>query len=113
MKKRILLLSTLILAIIVAIGISILFYYGRVDQHIILNKTSFSMLHDWQQDNHSQALIAFQQSCHEILTRDPEVKFSPLLQSGTVQQWQTICAEALKITHPTQAIAQQFFEEYF
>lgn len=113
MTKRLLIVSTILATCAAIIAASILFYNGRVDQHIILTKTQFAQLPDWQQDNHAQALISFKQSCHEILTRDPHTAFAALPESGTVQQWQLICADALKIEHPTQPIAQQFFEEHF
>lgn len=113
MKKRLLYTSIIITAFLGIIAASILFYYGKVDQHIILKPATFTQLPGWQHDNHAQALISFQQSCHEILTRDPHSKFNALPQSGTTHQWQAICAEALKIQHPTQPLAQQFFEQYF
>ena len=87
---------------------------GLLFSHVSLTKTRFDHLPHWKQKNSSQALLAFQQSCTEILKRKPSQAFSTLLpQSKTNAHWQAICVAANRLQHPTQRQARQFFETWF
>lgn len=105
-------ISTIIIPIILISLIS-LYYFGKFGSHLILIKTSFSHLPNWQSDEQTQAFNAFQQSCHEILKRNPNNAFSYLQQSGNNQQWQDICLAANNLINPNAISIKQFFEEWF
>lgn len=94
-------------------GIFLFNYLTVSKSKLSLTQTQFHRLPNWDQDDHSQAFVALQQSCGEILKRNAQDAFSSLPQSGKVMDWQTICAAALKITKPDKMLAQQFFETWF
>ncbi|PHH56550.1 murein transglycosylase A [Coxiella burnetii] len=110
---RSILIITGCLAITVLIGIFLLYYTGTFGPHFSLVKTSFNSLPEWKQDNQSQALIAFQKSCAEILKRNPHESFNGLSQAGLVQNWQVICNAANKVERQNPQMARNFFEHWF
>lgn len=87
--------------------------FAASDAHITLTKSSFKALDDWEQDDHSQALLAFQHSCDEILSRDPESFSSPLLHYASTQQWQAVCKAAKNIHRADALTSRRFFESKF
>lgn len=102
-----------VIIVILIAGVVSLYYFGMFGSHLILFKTSFSHLPNWQTSDETQAFNAFRQSCHEILNRDPQSPFSKLTQSGNNHQWQDICLAADDITNPNQTNTKQFFEQWF
>jgi membrane-bound lytic murein transglycosylase A len=76
-----------------------------------LNKADFKQLIDWEKDNHLSALVAFKQSCTEILKRHPAF-FGHSIQVPT-HAWQRVCKIAFSLQHPTQKQAKHFFETEF
>ncbi len=107
--------SKISLLTVLLLTLSFLLYYNHIvfGHHFSLCKTTFKQLLHWEQDDQSQALLAFKKSCVEILKRDPKAAFSDEPKSKTNQAWQTICLAANKISHPTQKTAQEFFETWF
>jgi membrane-bound lytic murein transglycosylase A len=90
------------------------YYKGTVFSHVSLTKTTYDHLPNWKKEDASQALLAFQKSCVEILKRNPALPFSPTLPIyKTNAAWQTLCIAANKIQHPTPYQARQFFETKF
>lgn len=109
---RIKLILAGIIAIIIAV-LAIIYYVAIYNPHLILLKSDFSRLPNWKTVDQTQAFIAFQQSCSEIIKRNPTQPFSYLTQSGQTQDWQDICLAANKINNPNAAIVKQFFEKWF
>lgn len=81
--------------------------------HLELTKTTYNDLPAWNRDNHSQPLLAFQRSCHEIVKRNPHANFSKLPESGKVHHWQEACNAASQVAENNQPAAQAFFETWF
>lgn len=102
-----------ILFIFIILPFTLLYYFGLFGSHLILFGISFEHLPHWQTGEQTEAFYAFQQSCHEILKRDPNKAFSNLPQSGNNKQWQDICLAANKMTNPNANSIKQFFEEWF
>ncbi len=107
--------SKIVLSVLIVVAVLCYVYYNHLafNHHFSLHKISFGRLAHWQQDDQSQAFIAFKKSCAEILTRDPNTAFSAIPESKTNQTWQTICLAANKISNPDKKTAQQFFEVWF
>ncbi len=107
--------SKIVLSIFVLSALSFYIYYNHYafGHRFSLNKTSFTHLPHWKQDDQTQAFIAFKKSCVEILTRDPKAPFGTFPDSKTNQSWKTICLAANKISNPDKTTAQQFFETWF
>jgi membrane-bound lytic murein transglycosylase A len=110
-KKHFKISLALLLGLIFILLLS--YYKGIFGPHISLTKTTFDRLPHWGKDDTSQALVAFQKSCVEILKRNPQSSFHTLSSSHNNQAWQAICLAANKIPHPTKIIAQKFFETWF
>ena len=98
---------------LIFVVIALLYYFSFFGPHFMLVKASYTQLPNWQQGGQTQAFIAFKQSCTEIEKRDPHSAFSSLPQSGSTQNWQTICQAADKIIHPDPLTTRQFFENWF
>lgn len=79
----------------------------------MLSKSSFASLQNWQADDHSAALLAFQKSCKEILRRNPNAIFGNVVHAGKVYRWQMICSAANAINEPNNINAKIFFEKWF
>ncbi len=103
---------TVIIAILIAC-FALFYYYGTFGPHLILIKSSFSHLPNWETGDETQAFNAFRLSCQEILKRDPQNPYSKLTQSGNNRQWQTICLAANNITATNAINTKQFFEQWF
>jgi len=103
------------LFVLLIVGATFFAYYNHVafGPHFSLSKTNFKRLPYWEYDDQSQALLAFQKSCVDILKREPSAAFSTLPQSKSNQAWQTICLAANKLSHSDKMTAQQFFESWF
>lgn len=106
----------MLFALIITISLIAFFvwrYVNSSSEKLVLTQSTFKALPNWAQDDPSQALLAFQKSCAEILKRDPDSAFSNLPQGGQVSDWQAICKAAVNLTHPDKLAAQQFFEHWF
>lgn len=103
------------LFILLIVGATLFAYYNHVvfRPHFSLTKIDFKRLPYWEHDDQSQALLAFQKSCVEILKRKPNAAFSVFPQSKSNHAWQTICLAANKLSHLDKMNAQQFFEAWF
>jgi membrane-bound lytic murein transglycosylase A len=108
-------LSLLILILFVLYGLATygLSYLNRAYPHLFLSKKSFVQLPAWKNDDHYQALLAFQRSCTEIQKRNPQVAFAAAPESGNVRAWQTICTAANQLTQNDNEAARKFFETWF
>jgi membrane-bound lytic murein transglycosylase A len=82
-------------------------------ESMTVSPSTYAQLPYWEQDDHSKALLAFKNSCVEILQRDANTIFNPSLQHRTTRQWQRVCQAAMKIHQPTSNNARQFFESWF
>lgn len=91
----------------------LLYYHGYFGVHQALISTSFQRLPGWEQDDQSRALVAFRNSCKEILKRSPSAPFSLAIKAGQVKDWQVICLAAEKIKTNDTLVAKQFFETWF
>lgn len=110
-KKSILILT---LSITALATVAFAFYYnGFWGSHLVLTKTTFSRIPNWKRDDQSKSLLAFQQSCIDILKRNPTVAFSTIQHSGKNSDWQTICTTANKLHNPDKSTARHFFESAF
>ena len=95
-------------------GSAALYYFGKLGTHLHLTKVSFNQLPHWNQDEHNQALKAFQRSCQEIVRRSARSVFlSSLPEVGTLTDWQKICSEAQKLDATDKVAARLFFEKWF
>lgn len=74
---------------------------------IMFKPIEIANLPGWQQDNHANALVAFQLSCQEILTTAHGFKRLARF-GGELQDWQPLCQAALKTQN-----AKAFFEQNF
>ncbi len=70
-------------------------------------RTTFSKLSGWADDDHAAALSAFQISCARILNYPDERVFNDF---GTALNWKPLCRAALELDP---IAAQKFFEEQF
>jgi membrane-bound lytic murein transglycosylase A len=74
-----------------------------------LQPVSYTELSGWRDDNHGDALLAFQRSCNEILGQAHGFKRQALY-AGSIDDWRTLCKSAL---NATRAQARDFFEQNF
>jgi membrane-bound lytic murein transglycosylase A len=103
-------ITILALTVMLAKG---LIYLNDSYPHLFLSKTTFAQLPAWKDDDHSDALRAFQRSCTEILKRKPDNAFAKFPESGTVRDWQTICTAANQLIPNNIITARDFFEKWF
>jgi membrane-bound lytic murein transglycosylase A len=80
---------------------------NQIQAQPILKKHDFADIAGWSEDNHAEALAAFQRSCVEIIATGHafgrSVKFS-----GERSDWLQLCQSAQDTTNP-----RQFFEQNF
>jgi membrane-bound lytic murein transglycosylase A len=107
-KTGLFVLSFLILAAVAGV-----FHFLPATIRTTLVKNHFAQLSAWDKDNQGVALLAFQQSCKEILRRDPQARFSTLANAGTVGDWQAACQAASQISSNDNDRARLFFETWF
>lgn len=101
-KVVLIIMSGLILSgAVLAIG----YYQGLFGDHIVLYKSSFNDLPQWQADHHSQAFIAFKASCAEIITRTNN--------TSSNNDWRAICIAARSMSQVDDKSAKNFFEKWF
>lgn len=98
-RKKLILLAALALS---ALIIFTAYYLGLFGAHVVLRKATFAELPNWEQDDHRQAVVSFQQSCGEILKRNAKA-----------QNWKMVCAEATKLSNLNASDARRFFETWF
>jgi membrane-bound lytic murein transglycosylase A len=110
MKKSGLMITGIFIVLAMIAGIV---HFSPPASNVILTKTHFAQLPAWNKDHQGVALQAFQNSCREILKRDPRAKFSTLPNAGTVADWQQACMAANKISAHDIARARLFFETWF
>ncbi|MCB1557152.1 MAG: murein transglycosylase A [Alphaproteobacteria bacterium] len=77
---------------------------------LVLKPADFRSLPGWTEDDHAQALAAFERSCARIMKRDPAGAFGPDGIGGAYGPWQDIC-RAIPAVNPDQA--RTFFETHF
>jgi len=82
-------------------------------QSFYLVQTSFNQLPRWDADQQSQALLAFDQSCQEIMKRNPAHHFGHLRESGEAFKWQRACVAAGTLGKTSDTKARAFFEHWF
>lgn len=75
-----------------------------------LKPSHFSELTGWKQDQLSEVAPAFSKSCGRIEKSDPNKKFGPLPEAGTMEKWQKLC-RTFRITPASDL--HQFFEKNF
>jgi membrane-bound lytic murein transglycosylase A len=73
---------------------------------------TYEQLSGWQEENHAQAIAAFQATC-VIQARKPETKTSISGIRIPRQVWESLCADAERIKGGGDAQARQFFEQRF
>lgn len=73
-----------------------------------LSKTSFENLKGWQDDDHSDALIAFKKSCAKYQKMPANKKLHNTSLGGTYSIWQEVCSKADEYDNP-----KEFFESNF
>ena len=67
----------------------------------------------WRTERHGDALAAFLQSCKVLNARDGSEQASPAPLSGTVSDWQSVCAQAASLDVNNHPQARAFFENAF
>ena len=102
--KKIIVLAIVIVAALFA-GIKRL-ELVRAHDPVSFAKTDFASLPAWNDDNHNEALLAFLNSCQEILRRPPNNK-------DNTASWQAACNAAAKVNPETPEAARIFFEAWF
>src|SRR5438046_790919 len=86
------------ISVAIFIGSALFYYHGKFGSHFFLLQSTYDKLPGWSQDNQTEALHAFKQSCHAIMQLDPKKPFSDSLpSSGNVGRWQAICQAANKL----------------
>ncbi|WP_172622732.1 murein transglycosylase A [Aquicella siphonis] len=78
-----------------------------------LSKTTFARLPGWERDNQAEALLAFRQSCAEIVNRNPESYKAALQEHVSTQTWQAVCKAAAALHQADNRTAREFFESWF
>jgi membrane-bound lytic murein transglycosylase A len=110
MKKPGLMIIGIFIVLATVAGI---WHFSPPTANVVLTKTHFAQLPAWNKDHQGVALQAFQNSCREILKRNPSSPFSTLPNAGTVGDWQQACVAASKISPQDVARARLFFETWF
>lgn len=105
----------LIISFIFLLFIPFFFFYTDFSKdHLRLQKTSFTKLKHWKNDNHLEALNTFQNSCTKILAHNPHDIFAHSLpHSGQYSDWQEICKALENIPKNNTELARKFFEAWF
>jgi membrane-bound lytic murein transglycosylase A len=80
-----------------------------VPSKAVFISSDFAALENWSNDNHQEALSAFQKSCARIVKNAPTTAFSANPQMGYYSDWIPLCQQALN--NPINAKA--FFEDNF
>jgi len=83
------------------------------DPNLALSKTTYQQLNAWNHNDPSQAFLAFQASCVEILKRDPQSFIHIKFQKIKTYQWQRICRAASKMHPINPSSSRHFFETWF
>lgn len=78
---------------------------------LTLSPVSFASVPGWQQDDQSQALVAFRKSCAVMMKRDPNASVSPTVIAGRIADWLPACRAAQGNVLP-KAFFQQYFNAY-
>ena len=82
---------------------------------ITLKSWTFTALPGWADDQHANALSAFQKSCVKLMTLpgDRDVASNGSAPGGKVVQWRQPCEAAKALGAGTDALAKHFFETWF
>lgn len=116
-RKFLLTISIIIIILLIIIGFFIARHFYLLWKYPFnLTPTTFNKLSGWDSDNQYQALLAFQQSCSEILKRKPDSSFGknlPDFIKSTNANWQHICELALQLNPANDVTARNFFENEF
>ncbi|MDR1057524.1 MAG: MltA domain-containing protein [Coxiellaceae bacterium] len=110
MKDKTIVLISLILITMFLSGC----HHRLPEHHLVLIKTSFNRLPEWEKDEHKKALASFQRSCEAITKLDPSRPFMfSIAQSGKVEKWQKVCQAVGDIKSYDNLRARKFFEFWF
>jgi membrane-bound lytic murein transglycosylase A len=91
----------------------------RVGVGLYMDATEYSNLPGWQDDNHLDALSAFQKSCESLVRLPKNRPLRPKKTGGTAGDWHQVCKDALKLgsiltdNNSDRGVAQAFFEAHF
>lgn len=79
----------------------------------MLEPVAFDRLPGWQRDQQAEAFVLFQKSCAANRSRSKAwaTKLGDAI--GDAAAWRSVCAEAQRLTAPTDAQARDFFEQHF
>ncbi|CAL7961042.1 Membrane-bound lytic murein transglycosylase A [Gammaproteobacteria bacterium] len=114
MKSKKVALIIFAVVLLLLAGVFTSFYCSWFGQHLILIRTNFAYLPDWEKDDHSLALETLQKSCLTIAKQDPQKPFSRSIpQSGTFETWQKICSATNQVDKSDATGARKFFEYWF
>jgi peptidoglycan lytic transglycosylase A len=106
MKKKLSILSALIVLIVVVI-------YLQTPKAIRLEKTSFNVLPGWQQANLMQSLATFQKSCRVFLRQNREKYVGSRVIAMTASDWVGPCKAAMALKNDSNPKVRDFFETWF
>jgi membrane-bound lytic murein transglycosylase A len=76
---------------------------------------TFAALNGWNEDQHGEALKAFQISCQKLMTLpgNKPLAVNGAVPSGTVDNWKRACEVAASLSVSDHGGAKQFFETWF
>ncbi len=107
----------LAMAIVLSLGLvgcdKLVSLQDRTDQPVVLKKTTFKEVPNWDRDNHADALKTFLVSCDAIEKKSPEAPFGPKGLYGTHADWQAACKAGRSVQPDKPFAAKAYFEEWF
>lgn len=80
----------------------------KVEEKLVLTKSSYKDLPGWEEDNHQEALASFKKSCMKIKTNPQNFKPMPGVSGGTSRDWLRVCSKINNLND-----AKAFFEDNF
>ena len=80
---------------------------------LTLEKINYNDLPGWRDDEHGEALAAFQLSCTKLQRLDADFQYGKAMLKAPASEWQRICAEAATIPTTDHIGARSFFERQF
>ncbi len=94
-------------------SVDLLAHLNRHPAVIASAPVNFATLPDWQQDDHRQALVAFQNSCRVLLKSHRTYAISNEWLPLTSEHWRPVCQAALITPQKDLLSARVFFEKWF
>ncbi len=80
---------------------------------LTLEPKNFGVLHGWTDDDPSEALPAFLESCGQLAKLDDGAAVGPAALKSTAADWRGPCADAARVANNDEAAARGFFEAEF